>query len=159
MIIAIDIFVALMTAALPWIIDRCQPPAARTGRRWWWLVLLAAAAFPLSELLPNIHISAETSTFQQHFVGGGFYCALLYTYCKLRFNWLSPWLIDLLLLFAFVSALGVANELVEFLMVKVGHIPHIDISDTSWDLTANTTGCFVGYGLLRLVLRSVRREL
>ncbi len=150
MTVLINILVVAGTAIVPWLIYYCLSPKRRTGKRGWWLLLLAAAAFPLSQALPNIHISHETSTFQQHFVGGGIYCALVYSYLKLRFKWRCHWLIDLAVLFGFVSALGVANELIEFTLVKVVHIKSIDISDTSWDLTANTTGGFVGYGLLRL---------
>lgn len=101
----------------------------------------------ISTQLPNIHISNQTSTFQQHFVGGGMYSACVYIYAKQLFNWRPHWLIDLLALFAWVSAFGVANKLVEFAFLKLG-LAHIDTADAYWDLLANTLGGFAGYLLL-----------
>ena len=112
-----------------------------------WLPILAGILMVVSTQLPIIHISGETTTFQQHFVGGGMYAACLYLYGKQLFGWRIPWLIDPLALFAWVSALGVANKLSEFALLKLG-VAHIYTGDAYWDLLANTLGGFVGYLLL-----------
>lgn len=101
----------------------------------------------VSTYLPNVHISDQTSTFQQHFVGGGLYSALLYFYFKQLFDWKLNWLLDLLALFAWVSALGVANKLIEFALLELG-LAHIYTGDAYWDLLANTLGGFLGYLIL-----------
>jgi hypothetical protein len=71
----------------------------------------------------------------------------LYLYAKQLFGWRLHWLIDLLALFAWVSAFGVANKLAEFALLKLG-LAHIYTGDAYWDLLANTLGGFTGYGLL-----------
>lgn len=112
-----------------------------------WLPILAGVLMVVSTQLPNIHISNQTSTFQQHFVGGGMYSACLYLYAKQLFCWRLPWFIDLLALFAWVSAFGVANKMIEFALLEL-RLAHIDTADAYWDLLANTLGGFVGYLLL-----------
>jgi hypothetical protein len=101
----------------------------------------------VSIFLPNVHISDQTTTFQQHFVGGGMYSACLYLYAVQLFNWRLHWLVHLTVLFAWVSALGVANKLMEFAVLEL-HLAHIDTADAYWDLLANTLGGFAGYMLL-----------
>ena len=118
-----------------------------------WLPVLAGVLMVVSTQLPNIHISNQTSTFQQHFVGGGMYSACLYLYAKQLFRWRLNWLIDLLALFAWVSAFGVANKMMEFALLEL-HLAHINTADAYWDLLANTLGVFAGYLLLLLLRRS-----
>lgn len=140
---------AVITALLPYLV-RYIPrffPTLKLHDARSWLPLVAGLLMILSTQLPNIHISNETSTFQQHFVGGGMYAACLYIYAKQLFQWQLHWLIDLVALFAWVSAFGVANKLVEFGFLKLG-LAHIDTADAYWDLLANTLGGFVGYALL-----------
>jgi len=112
-----------------------------------WLPIVAGVLMVVSTLLPDIHISSETATFQQHFVGGGLYSAALYLYAKQLFGWKMHWFVDLLALFAWVSALGVANKLAEFALLKLGLVD-ISTGDAYWDLLANTLGGFVGYAAL-----------
>jgi hypothetical protein len=106
----------------------------------------------LSPLLPDIHISSQTTTFQQHFIGGGLYSALLYVYCKQLFGWRLYWLYDVLALFAWVSALGVVNKLMEFTLLELGLV-HLATADAYWDLLANTVGGLFGYMVLRLFMK------
>lgn len=112
-----------------------------------WLPILAGILMIVSTQLPDVHISTETDTFQQHFVGGGLYTTCLYLYAKQLFRWRLHWLLELVVLFAWVSAFGVANKLVEFALLKLGLVS-IDTADAYWDLLANTLGGFVGYALL-----------
>jgi hypothetical protein len=115
------------------------------GCRCWQLFLFIIAFF-----IPDISISSETTTFQQHFVGGGLYVACLYVYVKQLLGWKLPLRASILALFAWVAAFGVANELIEFTLTKL-QLAQINTVDADWDLLANTLGAFVGYGLLLLV--------
>lgn len=138
---------AIITACLPLIISRLKRifPALKLQPAKAWLPAIAGLFMAISVCLPDIHISAETTTFQQHFVGGGMYAACLYLYAKQLFG--RPrlhWIIDILALFAWVSAFGVANKLGEFFLLKVGFV-HLTTSDAYWDLLANTLGGFAGY--------------
>jgi hypothetical protein len=116
-----------------------------------WLPLLAAVVYACAPFLPDIHISHETNTFQEHFTGG-VYTALLYIYFTRLAGWKPRWWLLLLALFAWTSTLGTVNELVEFALVKL-NVTGIDISDTSWDLVANTTGMLVTFIIWRLIAR------
>lgn len=123
-----------------------------------WLPMVAGILFAVAFFLPDVHISKETTTFQQHFVGGGMYSACLFAYFKQAFNWRHSWIGLLIFLFAWTSALGVANELLEFSITKL-QLTGIDTTDADWDLLANTLGAFFGYAILWLWFRSlVRRE-
>jgi len=142
------ILLAVVTACLPFIIKHAVKffPAVKLFPASAWLPILAGVLMIVSTQLPDIHISKETSTFQQHFVGGGLYTACLYLYAKQLFGWRLHWFVDLLALFAWVSAFGVANKLVEFVLLKLG-LAHIYTGDAYWDLLANTLGGFIGYAL------------
>lgn len=62
---------------------------------------------------------------------------------KLNFgsNFLSQFLFQFILLYFLVSGFGVGNELLEFLLDKIGNLPFsTDRFDTWFDLTANTLG-------------------
>jgi len=149
------VLLALVTACLPYLV-RYIPrlfPTVRLHDARWWLPVLAAVLMIVSTQLPDVHVSSQTTTFQQHFVGGGMYAACLYLYAKQLFNWRLHWVIDLLALFAWVSAFGVANKLAEFALLKLG-LAHIYTGDAYWDLLANTVGGFVGYLLLYATVRN-----
>jgi|GEM_PF-953052 len=143
------ILLSVVTACLPLLVPFISRflPRVKFYPASFWLPVLAGVLLIVSTLLPNIQISSETSTFQQHFVGGGLYCACLYLYVKRLFGWRVHWFVDLLALFAWVSAFGVANKLVEFAFLKLG-LAHIYTGDAYWDLLANTLGGFVGYIVL-----------
>lgn len=143
---------AIATALLPLLvpaISRAYKIRLHTASPF--LPLLAAFLFILSFYLPDIYISSETTTFQQHFVGGGMYSALLYIYVMQLFGkkHLHP-LFDVALLFAWVSTLGVANKLIEFMLFKSG-LMVLDMSDAYWDLLANTLGAFALYFVVLLI--------
>jgi hypothetical protein len=108
------------------------------------LPCFAAALFFVSFYLPDINISASTTTFQQHLVGGGMYSALLYIYFKRYLEWKLNPICDLIILFAWVSALGVINKLLEFSLSSL-HLMTLDMSDAYWDLLANTVGAYTLY--------------
>lgn len=154
------VLTAIATACLPLIVRYASRifPGLKTQPARSWLPVLAGVLIVISTQLPNIHISNQTTTFQQHFVGGGMYSACLYIYAKQLFNWRLHWLIDLLALFAWVSAFGVANKMIEFAFLEL-HLAHIDTADAYWDLLANTLGGFVGYLLLYKSIRLQKRRI
>jgi hypothetical protein len=155
------LILAIITACLPYIIQYTHHffPTIKLYKASRWLPALAGILMIVSTQLPNIHISNQTSTFQQHFVGGGMYSACLYIYAKQLLGWRLHWLIDLLALFAWVSAFGVANKMLEFALLEL-HLAHIDTADAYWDLLANTLGGFVGYLLFyKFANRRVKRSM
>lgn len=147
----IVLVIAVLTAILP----ALNPLLAeilrlKTHKAPTWLPLIAAILFFVSFYIPDINVSSDTVTFQQHLIGGGMYCAVLYVYFKRLFGWQFNWIADLVILFAWVSAFGVANKLLEFALAE-SHLMILDMSDAYWDLLANTIGAYVGYGIVRLV--------
>lgn len=150
------ILLAIITACLPLIIPQIFKyfPTVKLYPAQYWLPIVAGILIVVSTQLPNIHISNQTSTFQQHFVGGGIYSACLYLYAKQLFKWRLHWFVDLLALFSWVSAFGIANKMVEFAFLEL-HLAHIDTADAYWDLLANSLGGFVGY---LLFFKFVRRN-
>jgi hypothetical protein len=114
--------------------------------------VLCGIIYPLSRILPEPHITSESITLAQHFVGGGFISALYFVYFISRLSVKLPFWGYLLLLYPFVSMMGVTNELLEFTATKLG-IYALDGSDTWWDLLANTLGAYV----LLLLLIGVTR--
>lgn len=154
------IFLACMiasTACLPLIV---MLVARQTGSKlqssYNWLPSIAALLFLVSYFIPDIHISRETDTFQQHFVGGGLYSACLFIYLQRLLRWSASLASGLAQLFAWVSALGAANELFEFAVTKL-NLVYIDTHDTSWDIVANTCGAFAGYIIFLLGKRLYRK--
>lgn len=121
-------------------------------------VLLAAAClvYAVSWYIPSPPIDGRDTAFMTHFFGGGVFCGLVGLYIKLITNWRANWYSELAALYALTSALGVLNELFEVLLYSQGLMPN-GISDTSWDLLANTLGAvtfFAGYTLSRVTWRS-----
>jgi hypothetical protein len=144
-----SLFIAFLTACLPFIVRSIPAVLPKLTLRPapFWLPLAAGFLFIVAFLIPDIHISHETSTFQQHFVGGGIYCTLLYFYFQKLFGWKTNWAFGFMLLIAWTSTFGVANELLEFTLTKT-HLAHIGTGDTDWDLLANTMGSILSYLVL-----------
>jgi hypothetical protein len=158
MLLVSVLFIAVLTAAIPLLVKRTSKlfPTIAIHESSNWLAILAGFLFFIAWFVPDIHISEETSTFQQHFIGGGIYCALLYAYFKQLLNWKFNWLTNLIILFAWTSAFGVANELLEFTLTKL-HLAQIGTGDTDWDLLANTLGALFGYILCVTFIKTMRR--
>ena len=139
------VVLGLATGCLSWVIKGIArlAPGIRVQKAGAWLPVLAGACMVISIFLPNIHISQQTTTFQQHLVGGGLYAACLYYYARQLFGWRLHGVVDLLAIFAWVSALGVANKLIEFAFLELG--VSISTADAYWDLLANTIGGIIGF--------------
>lgn len=139
---AIPIFIAIFIAIL-----KKYFPKINVGKSPFWLPILAACVFFFSFFVPDIHISNETETFQQHFIGGGIFCTLMFFYLAGVLNIKYNFLLGIIYVFIFTSALGIANELLEFSLLKLG-IFEIKMTDTSWDLVANTSGAISSFIIL-----------
>ena len=121
------------------------------------LLLIATVIATGAILATNSHsLTNRNVNFIEHFAGGGVPSALMYLYLcrsfRLRFNWLQ----SLAGLFFFVSATGVLNELLEFVLDQTtSGVYSSDRWDTWYDLLANSLGALLGWLIWKL-LASVR---
>ncbi len=149
MLLLLILCITLLTALLPYLVKKLVivVPDSKFQKSYDWLPVVAAFLFIAAWFIPDVHLSSETTTFQQHFVGGGVYSACLYVYFKKLLGWKMSLVPSLVVLLAWTSAFGVANELIEFALTKL-RLATIGTGDTDWDLLANTLGAAVGYILL-----------
>jgi hypothetical protein len=121
-------------------------PGTRTGNR----LLLAAgcSCYLISWFLPSPLIEGEDTQFTTHFVGGGIFTGFIWLYLVRQLGWNLTTLLELISLQALVSALGVANELFEFVMTK-SNLLNLTPCDTWWDLLANSAGALAFWVLYR----------
>jgi hypothetical protein len=113
------------------------------------LLYVACALFFISWYLPSPLIDGQDTSFVTHFVGGGMFTGFLWLYVRYSLQLKLRWFMDAAILFALVSALGSINELFELFLVQA-HLARILITDTSWDILANTLGA-----LLVFILHSI----
>lgn len=132
----------IVSVGVPLLVYFLVPKLLDAHKDWNWLLLAACLVFFISWYLPSPLIDGKQTQFMTHFVGGGVFTGLLWLYIKLVKQWRAAWWLEAASLFALVSTLGVANELFEFVLFKLGHMP-LGISDTSYDLVANTLGAAV----------------
>lgn len=111
---------------------------------------IACFLFFISWWLPSPHIDGMNTAFVTHFVGGGIFSGFLWLYLVRATNLKLDVLMQVLTLFALVSMLGVANELFEWVLFKLGFMPE-GIADTSLDLLANSMGAVFFYLILKIV--------
>src|SRR4051794_37587828 len=108
MLLASVLIISFVTTLLPLIMRilsaRFSKIHYREANKW--LPVLAGLLFFVAWFIPDIRISSETSTIQQHFVGGGMYSTLLYFYFKQLFDWKITGPSELLYLFGWVSGFG-----------------------------------------------------
>lgn len=125
--------------------------------RWRWSLIVACLLFFIAWYLPSPEIDGQDTSFVTHFVGGGMFCAFLWYYLEKSFRLKWQWYARFMALFALVSALGNINELFELFAVRT-QFANILITDTSWDILANTAGALVTYGIILLVEMYDRRH-
>ncbi len=139
--------------AWPWLALKAYAKLSNRNidARYWpyaWIFILCAVLFVGAFYLPDIGISSQTDTFQQHFVGGGMVCALLAEYIwRSAFGGKGHIADRMLLLLSVTAILSVTNEMLELglnTFLSLG----INSSDTWWDLLANTTGSIVAYAVI-----------
>jgi hypothetical protein len=115
------------------------------------LLVLACVLFGASIFFPSPPIYGEQTEFFTHFFGGGVFMGLIWLYFKPLFK-AATWYYELAWLYVLTSALGVLNELYELFIYVVG-LNTKPVTDTSWDLLANTLGVLAFYGCYRLAKR------
>ena len=118
-------------------------PAPHTG-----LLIIGLVLYVVSWWLPSPLIEGRDTSFTTHLVGGGLFTGFIWLYIKKSFGWKTHWLLEVLSLFALVSALGVVNELFELILYITRVLE--TIADTSWDLLANTFGALLFYLIYRV---------
>ncbi len=101
--------------------------------------------------------------FLQHAIGGGVACGLITFYLYANFVTQLPilkdWRVKLIAVFAIVSMLGVANEIIELSLDLLNFSQYSrDRFDTWIDLLANTTGAYTAFYLsYRICLRYTQK--
>lgn len=148
------LFIPLALLFVPWLAVRFVFKTKNTQKlpylKYAWLLWLASLAWFLSQWLPNIPISPETDTFTMHSMGG-VVAAILFIYvCRVYQISFKYWWQAWLGLYFFVSGLGVLNELFEFFIDRTGIFDVIG-GDEWWDLTANTLGGLVAFGVYKVI--------
>lgn len=127
----------------------------REAKRW---LLIAGVLFFASYWLPSPLIEGQQTEFVTHLVGGGLFTGFVWLYIAIVQGWLAkPWWFGAASLFALVCTLGVLNELFEVSTHVLFGWP-ASITDTSWDLVANTLGAALFYLGFLAVTRVWRRS-
>lgn len=133
----------------PVLIAWLLPKLLGVGDRYRPLLYAACLVYVCSWYLPSPMIEGMETESVKHFVGGGVFTGLLWIYVKRAKDWRANTVLEAASLFALVSALGVLNELFEFVLYYANLMPN-GLADTSWDLAANTLGALVVFIVYRL---------
>ncbi len=126
-----------------------------------WILILANLVILVVYFVFHKNIwNFSWANFGLHF-GGGIACGLIFEYflavfesrflgnLDLKTSPFTQFLLQLILVYFLVSGFGVGNELLEFLLDKIGNLPFsTDRFDTWFDLTANTFGAITTWFLI-----------
>lgn len=112
------------------------------------LLIAAALLFSISLFFPSPLIHGQETQFWTHFFGGGVFMGLLFLYFRPLIKRDLKWYEELAILFMLVCAFGVINELYELFIFETGLATQV-VSDTSYDLLANTLGALAFYIVYR----------
>lgn len=125
-------------------------PFTPTSRMW----RIAALVAVVSAIIIHGIFYNTVSNFILHALGGGVVSSLLYFYVKLSLNIKLNWKLDILALFAFVSALGSLNEIAEYMLdtLQLSQFS-LDRKDTWRDIVANTSGAVMGWIGVNLLMK------
>ena len=116
-----------------------------------WQLLGCAVVFPLIASMISNAVGGTLGNLYLHGIGGGMSSALLFCYLYNLFDVRLSWRVQIIALFAFVSCLGVLNELLEYAIeVFTPLVMSLDSQDTWRDLVANTIGAFMAFGLVKI---------
>jgi hypothetical protein len=143
---------------ISWIIQRSHGKTYSFSASKVMISLLCGITYVVARTLPEPRITNESITLAQHFVGGGFVSTLYFVYFIREFQLKLPKVAYFVLLYPFVSMMGVTNELLEFASTKLG-IYTVDGTDTWWDLLANTLGAYSLFILILLFLKVFKSKL
>jgi hypothetical protein len=120
--------------------------------KYWPLVAAALLVQGASSML-FLFMDDKAGNFIYHTVGGGVTSTLLFIYFLKLYDLKFSWRVELVLLYAFVSALGVLNELAEYAFELLGlGTLSFDSHDTWRDLVANTFGAVLAWVIYKLIL-------
>lgn len=119
-------------------------------KHWPWVA--AALAVQTLSIFVSLALSDRIlGNFFYHAVGGGVTTCLIFIYLIKTYDLHFSWRVELVLLYCFVSALGVLNELAEYAGEFVTYVGAFswDSHDTWRDLTANTAGAIAAWLVYR----------
>jgi hypothetical protein len=138
-------------AVLLWWLQKEFHKSVAFTKHWHWLVaalLVQVCSSIISLLIPERIIG----NFFYHAVGGGVTTTLLYIYLLKTYGLQFSWRVELVLLYCFVSSLGILNELAEYAgeLAYGDGIFSWDSHDTWRDFVANTSGAILAWLLYRL---------
>lgn len=118
-----------------------------------WLVYGVVAGV-IASLVSYFYFN-KIGNFVLHSVGGGVVTALTYQYLRLHAKLKFKWYVDLIILFGFVSSLGVLNELYEYAIELMNiMVSSWDTHDTWRDIVANTTGAFTAWAIIKIFTKN-----
>ncbi len=147
---------AFMTSAfigvlLFWLQYEFKRPASFT-KYWRWLAAGLVLQF-IAGVIFEVHRNLPTNILE-HAVGGGVMSALLFEYLYRTYGLRFNWRVKLVVLYAFVSALGIMNELAEYTGEFLGlGTFSLDRHDTWRDMAANTSGAVVTFLFVQVLRR------
>lgn len=123
----------------------------------WSIFLVIALVLPmLWQFLPHASKELRWVNFLQHGIGGGVAvalgCLFMIQYFKDKLDFFNSRVFQIIFIFAFVSSLGVLNEILEFTFdaLRVG-IYSNDRYDTWFDLVANSTGALATFAIYQFL--------
>jgi hypothetical protein len=147
------LFMAVLLAWLQY--EFKQKVSLKKYWKWFAAALLVQAVASIISLLISDRVVGNLF---YHAIGGGMATTLLYVYLLKTYGINYSWRVELVLLYGFVSGLGVINELAEYageFAIRVGLFSW-DSHDTWRDLAANTGGAVVAWLLYRFYSRLVK---
>jgi hypothetical protein len=130
--------------------------ATYTLRKHWVWIAGAVVAGLIGSYVSALLLPNKTGNFLLH-ASGGVSSVLLFLYlCKTLSLRFVNWRVTLLMVFAFVSMLGVLNELAEYALESLtGVLYSLDSQDTWRDFVANTLGATIAWATYLLVTKDV----
>ncbi len=126
-------------------------------KHWLWLL----ATLVVQQIAAFVFMAASdrvVGNFYYHAIGGGVASTLMFVYLLKTFSLRFSWRVELVLLYCFVSALGVLNELAEYAgeFIFGNGTFSWDSHDTWRDFVANTSGAIVAWSIYKLCLLLAR---
>jgi hypothetical protein len=124
-------------------------------KKYWKWFAAAIVVQAIASIISLLISDRVVGNFFYHAIGGGVTTTLLYVYLLKTYGQYYSWRVELVLLYGFVSALGVMNELAEYageFITRVGMFSW-DSHDTWRDLAANTSGAILAWLIYRALCR------
>lgn len=150
---------AILTLVLmKWLVYEFRPAAIQPRRQAGWLLL--ALFFILLGEGTAILTGGRLGNFLLHAIGGGVASTFIFAFFVRVFKPRLSWRSELVLLFMFVSTLGVLNELAEYAAEMLWSVQlAFDTHDTWRDFVANSGGAMVAWLLVKLIQYKGERKI